>query len=136
MANSNYEYNPFSLVITGAAAWAVPGGGYLLLGETKRALLVCVTIALTFALGLYIGSLGVIDSIHAKPWYMAQLMNSPAVMLIAKHVIQTNAYPVFGKPQEIGQIYTSIAGLLNLLCIVNSVYRAHYKQLPHEVTVQ
>ena len=61
------------LAIVGSAAWAIPGGGYLLLGEIRRALVVSVTILLTFAFGLYIGSIGVIDSIGAKPWYIAQI---------------------------------------------------------------
>ncbi|NQV32097.1 MAG: hypothetical protein HQ515_05345 [Phycisphaeraceae bacterium] len=128
MAKHKDAYNPFTLVWVGAAAWAVPGAGYVVQGDHKRALVVCITIALTFCLGLYIGSIGVIDSVGAKPWYAAQLMNSPGVILIAQHVARTNSYPVYGRPAEIGQIYTSIAGLLNLLCIVNSVYMAHSRQ--------
>jgi hypothetical protein len=114
-------------------------------------LVVLVTIALTFAAGLYIGSVGVIDPIGAKPWYVAQIMNSPAVVLIGNHVAQRQiqaaeaiklapsaaeqaaarqreretVYHVFGRPGEVGQIYTSIAGLLNLLCIVNAMYLVH-----------
>ena len=40
-------------------------------------------------------------------------------------------YPVYGRPNEIGQIYTSITGLLNLLCIVNAVYWAHLRRTEH-----
>ena len=132
----------FFLAVVGLAAWAIPGGGYFLLGQIRRALVVSVTILLTFGAGLYIGSIGVIDSVGAKPWYIAQVMNSPAVILLGNHVARANAgagrqtnqqnpskalsgYPVFGRANEMGQIYTSIAGLLNLLCIVNAVYLAH-----------
>lgn len=132
MTKQSDGYNLSTLVLAGAAAWAVPGAGYLVLGDKKRALVVGVTILLTFGLGLYIGSIGVVDSVHAKPWYIAQVMNSPAVMLIAQHVARTNMYPVYGRPAEIGQIYTSIAGLLNLLCIVNCVYMAHTRQTLQE----
>lgn len=128
MAGQKDAYNWAALILAGAAAWAVPGAGYMVLGDRRRALIVCVTIVLTFCLGLYIGSIGVIDSVHAKAWYAAQLMNSPVVIFIAQHVAATNSYPVYGRPAEIGQIYTSIAGLLNLLCIVNSVYMAHHRQ--------
>ena len=38
-------------------------------------------------------------------------------------------FPVYGRAGEVGQIYTSIAGLLNLLCIVNAVYTAHLRVL-------
>lgn len=132
MAKQNNEYSLVTLALAGSAAWVLPGGGYWVLGDKSRALVVCVTVALTFCLGLYIGSIGVIDSVHAKPWYAAQLMNGPAVILIAQHVARTNSYPVFGRPAEIGQIYTSIAGLLNLLCIVNAVYMAHHRQTQQE----
>jgi len=128
----------FFLAVVGLAAWAIPGGGYFLLRQTRRALVVSVTILLTFCTGLYIGSIGVIDSVDAKPWYIAQVMNTPAVILLGNHVAQFKhleaeseqperwgEYRVFARDNEIGQIYTSIAGLLNLLCIVNAVYLAH-----------
>jgi hypothetical protein len=108
--------------------WFVPGAGHLMINEKKHAIIIFVTIALTFATGLYIGSIGVINPVGAKPWYIAQIMNSPAVAAIGR-VTATGDYPVFGRPNEIGQIYTSIAGLLNLLCIVNAVYWAHLRRI-------
>jgi hypothetical protein len=114
------------LSVVGVAAWLVPGGGHFLLNERKRAVVIGVTILVTFLLGLYVGSVGVIDPIGARPWYAAQLMNSPFVFFLGK-LGAGGAYPVYGRPNEIGQIYTSIAGLLNLLCIVNAVYMAHLR---------
>jgi hypothetical protein len=97
-----------------------------------------VAILLMFLVGLYIGSIGVIDPIGAKPWYAAQVMNSPAVVLLGRHVAAAHqraraesdpqlAYAVYGRAGEVGQIYTSIAGLLNLLCVVNAIYLAHLR---------
>lgn len=114
------------LTIVGAAAWLVPGGGHFLLNERRRAIIICVTVIVMFLMGLYVGSVGVIDPIKAKPWYAAQLMISPAVFWLGR-LGASGAYPVYGRPGEIGQIYTSIAGLLNLLCIVNAVYMAHLR---------
>lgn len=116
------------LTVVGAAAWLVPGGGHLALHETRRGIVICVTIVLTFLVGLYIGSIGVIDPIGAKPWYAAQLMISPGVFFLGR-LGAAGTYPVYGRPAEIGQIYTSIAGLLNLLCIVNAVYMAHLRSV-------
>ncbi len=76
--------------------------------------------------GLYIGSIGVIDPVNAKPWYAAQVMNSPLVILLGR-VAASGNYPVYGRAGEIGQIYTSVAGLLNLLCVVNAIYVAHQR---------
>jgi len=117
--------NPaLSLLIVGLLAWFLPGAGHFLLKEKKRSIIIFITIVLTFCTGLYIGSIGVIDPVGAKPWYVAQIMNSPMVTALG-HLTASGGFPVYGRPNEIGQIYTSIAGLLNLLCIVNAVYLAH-----------
>jgi len=120
------HYTPFLLVV-GLLSWLVPGAGYFLLKEKKRAIIVLATIVLTFCTGLYVGSIGVIDPVGAKSWYVAQIMNSPMVAVLG-HLTAGGAYPVYGRPNEIGQIYTSTAGLLNLLCIINAVYLAHLRR--------
>jgi len=112
------------LIIVGLLAWLVPGAGHFALNQRRRAAVICVMILLTFLVGLYVGSVGVIDPVGAKPWYAAQVMNSPVVVLLGR-ISTAGDYPVYARPNEIGQIYTSIAGLLNLLCIVNAIYLAH-----------
>lgn len=118
----NY-YVPY-LSATALAGWAVPGGGYFLTGETRRGWITLVTITVTFVTGLYVGSLGVADPVGGYWWYIAQVFASPVVFLIGEQTA-AGGYPVYGKPAEIGQIYTSIAGMLNLLCIVKEVHTAH-----------
>ena len=114
------------LLIVGLFGWLVPGGGYFLLREKTRAAVIFTTIVLTFCIGLYVGSIGVIDPVGAWPWYIAQIMNSPMVAMLG-HVTAGGGYPVYGRPSETGQIYTSITGLLNLLCVINTVYLAHIR---------
>lgn len=126
MAASWKDNHAFFLVIIGLLAWLVPGAGHYALGERRRAAVIGVTVILTFLVGVYVGSIGVIDPVNAKPWYVAQIMTSPIVLLLGR-LSATGSYPVFGRPNEIGQIYTSIAGLLNLLCVVNAVYTANLR---------
>jgi hypothetical protein len=78
--------------------------------------------------GLYVGSIGVIDPVGAKAWYVAQIMNSPLVAALG-HLTAGGGFPVYGRPNEIGQIYTGVTGLLNLLCIINAVYLAHLHRI-------
>jgi hypothetical protein len=127
MALRSKEKDIGFLLTVGLLAWLVPGAGHLALKEKRHAVIIFVAITLTFITGLYIGSIGVINPVGAKPWYVAQIMNSPIVAALG-HVTRTGHYPVYGRPNEIGQIYTSIAGLLNLLCIVNAVYWAHLRR--------
>ena len=126
MAPRSRESHILFLLVVGLAGWLVPGGGHAVLREKRHAIIIFVTILLTLGAGLYIGSIGVINPVGAKPWYLAQIMNSPAVAILG-HLSAGDDYAVYGKPSEIGQIYTSIAGLLNLLCIVNAVYLAHLR---------
>ena len=127
MAQTSRENHVLFLLTVGLASWVVPGGGYFLLKEKIRAIIIFTAIVLTFSTGLYVGSIGVIDPVGAKAWYMAQILNSPMVAIIGRLTAGGN-FLVYGKPSEIGHIYTGIAGLLNLLCIVNAVYLAHLRR--------
>jgi len=131
MSRQSREVNVMLLLIVGLSAWVVPGGGYFLLREKKRAAIIFVTIILTFCTGLYVGSIGVVDPVGAKLWYVTQIMSSPAVAGLG-YLAAGGHYPVYGKPSEIGQIYTSIAGLLNLLCAINSVYLSYLRSTETE----
>lgn len=112
------------LIVVALAGWVVPGASYFLIKQTRRAIVACVTITLTFAVGLYIGSVGIVDSVGGWAWYMAQLLASPAVWLFDQ-MTRSGRYPSYGRPCDIGQIYTAVAGLLNLLCILSAVYMAY-----------
>jgi len=128
MARPPKENTLLLTLSVGLLAWLIPGAGHFVLREKKRSIIIFATIVLTFCTGLYIGSIGVIDTVGATPWYVytAQIMCSPAVAILA-HLTAGGGYPSFGQPNEIGQIYTSSAGLLNLLCIVNAVYLAYLR---------
>jgi len=122
-SRSKLDHGLFLLVV-GLAAWVIPGGGHFLIKEHKRSGIIFVTIALTFLVGLYIGSVGVIDPVGSWPWYIPQMMTSPAVGFLG-HLTKVQGYQSYGKPGDIGQIYTSVAGMMNMLCIISAVYMAY-----------
>lgn len=124
MSKGTESNHGLRLFLITALGWVIPGGGYLLLGENKRAVIVFVTIVAIFCIGIYIGSIGVIDPVQAKPWFAAQILNSPVVALLGRMTV-SGRYLSYGRPNEVGQLYTSISGLLNLLCIINCVYIGH-----------
>ena len=126
MARLSKENHTQLLLIVGLLSWLAPGAGYFVLEEKKRAIIIFITIGLTLCVGLYVGSIGVIDLRGPSPPYVkaAQLMNSPIVLLLSNRTAG-GGYPVYGWPNEIGQIYTMVSGLLNLLCIVNAISLAH-----------
>jgi hypothetical protein len=131
MANQSKVDHGLLMLVVGLAAWAVPGAGHFIIKERKRGIIIFVTVTLTFLVGLYVGSIGVVDKIGAKPWFMAQMMTSPVVGMIG-HVTETakdadgkRKYECFGRSCDVGQIYTSVAGMLNLLCIISAVYMVY-----------
>jgi hypothetical protein len=122
------------LLIVAILAWIVPGAGHFFIKEKKRAAIIFVTITATFAIGLFAGSIAVIDPVGAWPWYIGQMITTPAVALVAQAAQHATMMgpneeliPLvsYGRPHDIGQIYTAIAGAMNLLSILSAVYMAH-----------
>lgn len=122
--NRPHVTNHMFLVLVALAAWLAPGAGHFMIGQRKRALIIFVSITFAVLIGLYVGSIAVIDPVGAKAWYAAQLLNSPVIIFLG-NITRQNGLAVFGKAGDVGQIYTSIAGMLNLLCVVNAVYMAY-----------
>jgi hypothetical protein len=112
------------LFIVAVLAWVIPGAGHFFIRERKRAIIIFFTITITFLTGIYVGSIGVVDPVTAKVWYYAQMLVTPFVGIIGR-ITANGQFPVYGKPAEIGQIYTCTAGLMNLLCIISAVYMAY-----------
>jgi hypothetical protein len=111
------------LFLVAVAGWWIPGAGHWIIGQPKRAAIIFFSIAFAFTLGIWLGSIAVIDA--STPWYWAQMLNSPAVAYLAHLSGSVYHLESYGKPREMGEIYTGITGLLNLLCVVNAVYTAH-----------
>jgi hypothetical protein len=129
MARLSKQNHTQFLIIVGLLGWLAPGAGYFVLGEKKRALIMFATICLILCAGLYVGSIGVIDLVGPSPLYVkaSQAMNPP-IVLVLSHLTAGGGYPVYGWPNEIGQIYTMVSGLLNLLCLVNAVSLAYLRR--------
>ena len=134
MTDRPQETNLLFPLVVGLAGWFVPGAGHFIVGERIRGTIIFLTITALFVTGLYIGSMGVVDSVNQHLWYIGQMLTSPLVLAIARinpSVGGMPKYPSYGRPFEIGQIYTTIAGMLNVLCIVNAIYMAYTgKQQP------
>lgn len=120
------------------AAWLVPGAGYVLIGQRARGLAVGITILLIFAAGLLIGGMHVVDAptalnppvLFQKPWFIGQVMAGPVTMAanyVANHWTTGNVVGVpmsHARVYEIGVLYTAVAGMLNLMAIIDAAYRS------------
>lgn len=134
MAKPDKSDRPFLPLAAGLCAWLFPGAGHWLIGEKKRAIVIAVCITALFAAGLYIGTIAVIDPVHDPISYYTQVPASPLVLYLNRLNIRLGSDTpvgrllVFGRPNEIGQIYCSVAGMLNLLCIFSAIMMAEAQQ--------
>lgn len=143
MAPTSSNKSVMPAPVVALAAWLLPGLGYFLIGQRARGITVCVTILLLFASGLLIGGVRVVDEfdeytsvakIIDKPWYMGQILAGPIALTTAKVAKRTDEFrrPAFAmshsRVNEIGTLYTAVAGMLNLLAIIDAADRAARKE--------
>jgi hypothetical protein len=124
------------------AGWCIPGAGYWLLGHRLRGMVIGITILALFIGGILIGGIRVIDvpkftaagnifaDVLEKPWYIGQILTGP-ICLIASWASRAAASDPslqqimsHSRLNEIGTLYAAVAGMLNLLAIIDSSSRA------------
>jgi len=120
--------------VAGLLAWLIPGAGHLFIGERIRGLIFLGVVTLTFWTGVAVGSVqGTVAPHSRRLWFVAQLGtggNALAAYMLHRVVAPESA--VASKPTasgnwlsaEVGVHYTGVAGLLNLLIIIDAVARA------------
>ena len=124
------------------AGWALPGLGYWLIGQRGRAITCGVTILLVFFAGILIAGVRVVQApdmgapgnafqnILQKPWFIGQVLNGPIGISAAMISDRLANSATYGKIEskarlaEIGTLYTAVAGMLNLLTIIDASHRA------------
>lgn len=126
------------------AAWVLPGLGHLVLGERRRGVILMVTIGSLYLAGLLVGGLDVIDSREDTLWFAAQTIAGPTTVVldtIHQRYLKPNAAPEsdqlpyvrsLGRVNEMGTLFCAMAGLLNLLVILDVLYRIDDTRQPPE----
>ncbi len=137
------RWNPLEAVF----AFLLPGLGHVLLGEVKRGLIIGgFTLALFFG-GLLLGGIAIVDrdapnppfvrvfQVFLAPTWAAEwvrehhLVAAPrtqgsALLFAEDPPLTARTYtPSFGRMEEQGVLYTAVAGLLNVMAIVDVLYR-------------
>lgn len=118
------------------ATWLIPGAGHFMLGQKGRGLILLASIGLLWVGGFFIGGVGVFDRKGHPVWFMGQMLIAPSVLVEGYHrSLQTAGLPPrpddpagpyqpsFGHVHEQGVLYTALAGMLNLLAIMDVLYR-------------
>jgi hypothetical protein len=112
---------PGTLVLLCLAAWAVPGVGHLWMGRRQKAVVFMLAIPAMFLLGLFlhgrifpfdfseplVGLAAIADLGIGVPWLIAKLL-------------EAGGGTVTAATYEYGNCYLIVAGLLNLLVILDA----------------
>ena len=124
------------------AGWLLPGAGYWLIGQRTRAYTVGITILVMFTVGVLISGIrvvqapdmtspgNVVQKILTRPWFIGQVLAGPIGIVSAYISDQLAMSPTYriieakARLAEIGTLYTAVAGMLNLLTIIDASYRA------------
>lgn len=148
-AASSLRPQPFLVAL---AAWLLPGLGYALIGEKLRGAVIGVAIVFLFVFGLLVGgvrslevprydshgrflpNVDLLSEVRTKPWSIAQVMNGPIAIAggwgsvwaarIPEGETEPRGVESHARVNEIAILYTAVAGMLNLLAIIDSAHRA------------
>jgi hypothetical protein len=120
--------------VAGFLAWLVPGLGHLYIGQRVRGCVCLVAITVTFWTGVAIGGVqGTVDPHERTLWFLAQLCTGGNTLAAyALHGAVTPGRTAGDRPAfvahwlsaDVGVHYTGVAGLLNLLVILDVLGRA------------
>jgi hypothetical protein len=128
--------------VVALAGWALPGLGYWLIGQRGRALTCGITILLVFFTGILIAGVRVVQApdmtaqgnafqnVLQRPWFIGQVLNGPigiSAAMISDNLANSATYrniEAKARLAEIGTLYTAVAGMLNLLTIIDASHRA------------
>lgn len=139
MSESSRTVSPPAPLVA-LAAWLIPGAGYWLLGQRSRGLTVGITILVLFFLGILIGGVRVVEAppsgqLLQRPWFIGQALTGPVALIAAwaSSTLSTGRLAQVvshARIAEIGTLYTAIAGMLNLMTIIDASSRALRREGP------
>lgn len=133
--------------VAGILAWLWPGLGHISLRQRKRGLLVMFGVLFLFVSGVLIGGVDVVDRKEDRLWFWAQALCGPIAfaadfanqnllktghvgeILVPGHrdrngvmIPPASDKKSLGHVNEIGTLYAALAGLMNLVAILDALY--------------
>jgi hypothetical protein len=132
--------------VVALAGWLVPGAGYWLLGQRARALAIGVTIILLFSSGVLMAGVRVVEApelggegrlaakLLDRPWFFGQVLAGPIGLIGAGASSWLARSPTYAhlvshaRLAEVGTLYTAVAGMLNLMALLDAAWRAGHRR--------
>lgn len=126
-------------------AWVVPGLAHYFLAERLRGVCICAGVWGLFVAGVLIGGVRIVEaprieaarpvqSVLSSPTFLGQAMAGPVAFVaaygskVAAAHPQTAGIKSHARVNEIGTLYTTVAGLLNVLAMMDAWGRASVRK--------
>ena len=137
MKSASVRPSPLRGPIAALLAWVIPGAGHFFIGERSRGLIFMVTIALTFWGGVAIG--GVKNTVNPQDrtlWFLGQACAGihPFLAIAWSRQVEIpseadrSRWIAYGQMEDISIVYTAIAGMLNVLVILDVMIRTERRE--------
>ena len=120
------------VVLAGVLAWVVPGLGHFYVGQHWRGAIFLAVITTTFWTGVAIGGVrSTVDPTRHRAWFVAELCtggNTVAGLVLGSRLpepdpAKPSPYLATWPADDVGIVYCGVAGLLNVLVILDAVAR-------------
>ncbi len=112
-------------------AWVLPGLGHWFLGQRVRAIRVMIGLWVLILGGLLIGGLDAVDRKRDNLWFLVQMGCGPVVLVadvanqqLLKSQPEEAQYATrgLGHINSAGTLYIALAGLMNLIVMLDALY--------------
>jgi len=121
-------------VTAGLLAWVLPGAGHFWLGYRGLGLIYFVAITLPFVTGAALGGVKTQINPRENVWLFLAEMGAGAYttagFLLGQALPDKPEYRCYYPGSDIAQIYLAVAGLLNVLAILDALSRAQASGSP------
>lgn len=134
--------------VAGVLAFLFPGAGHAFLGQPRRAALIAASILALFFSGVLIGGVDIVDRKDDPFWFLGQACIGPTAFVVdrfhqsmkvadpaartglrAPHPDEKPRYEKsLGKVNEIGALFATLAGLLNLIAVIDAAWHRPRKK--------
>ncbi|MSR18241.1 MAG: hypothetical protein EXS00_03570 [Phycisphaerales bacterium] len=142
-----HEDEPFNWM-AGALGWLLPGLGQIWLGHKKRGVAIMGGVLSLFLGGVLLGGVDCVDRTEDRLWFVAQAGAGPIAFIVdwtngrfvrsgelgemvatppssvrREADARVSSFKGFGIPNEIGTLYCALAGLMNVVVVLDALGR-------------
>lgn len=121
---------PVNPALAAGVSWLVPGLGHVLAGQRGKGLLVGGAVVVVFALGMVFSDGHAVDRAVASVWWVGQVLFGGGALFAALVTAPIEMGPAFPEHLELGTNFCAVAGLMNLVVMVDAFTVAERRSFP------